>query len=71
MHAAGVVISKDTLTEYCPLQEATKDISTVTQYSMTLIEHLGLLKFDLGLSNLTIIQNAVRIIKKPKSRFRY
>ncbi|MCL5410705.1 MAG: DNA polymerase III subunit alpha [Patescibacteria group bacterium] len=68
MHAAGVVISKDTLTEYCPLQEATKgDISTVTQYSMTPIEHLGLLKFDfLGLSNLTIIQNAVRIIRKTK-----
>ncbi|MFA4995922.1 MAG: DNA polymerase III subunit alpha [Patescibacteria group bacterium] len=68
MHAAGVVISKDALTEYCPLQEATKgDISTVTQYSMTPIEHLGLLKFDfLGLSNLTIIQNAVRIIKKTK-----
>ena len=68
MHAAGVVISKDPLTEYCPLQEATKgDISTVTQYSMTPIEHLGLLKFDfLGLSNLTIIQNAVRIIRATK-----
>lgn len=68
MHAAGVVISKDKLTEYCPLQEATKgDISTVTQYSMNPIEHLGILKFDfLGLSNLTIIQNAVRIIRKTK-----
>jgi len=68
MHAAGVVISKDPLTEYCPLQEATKgDISTVTQYSMNPIEHLGLLKFDfLGLSNLTIIQNALRIISKTK-----
>ena len=68
MHAAGVVISKDKLTEYCPLQEATKgDISTVTQYSMIPIEHLGLLKFDfLGLSNLTIIQNALRIIRKTK-----
>ncbi len=66
MHAAGVVISKDPLTEYCPLQEATKgDISTVTQYSMSPIEHLGLLKFDfLGLTNLTIIQNALRIIRK-------
>ena len=68
MHAAGVVVSKDPLTEYCPLQEATKgDISTVTQYSMTPVEHLGLLKFDfLGLSNLTIIQNALRIISKTK-----
>ena len=66
MHAAGVVISKDPLTEYCPLQEAQKgDISTITQYSMDPIEHLGLLKFDfLGLSNLSIVQNALRIIKK-------
>jgi len=68
MHAAGVVISKDPLTEYVPLQEAQKgDISTVTQYSMNPVEHLGLLKFDfLGLANLSIIQNAVRIIRKTK-----
>ena len=68
MHAAGVVISKDPLTEYCPLQEAQKgDISTVTQYSMNPIEHLGLLKMDfLGLSNLSIIQDALRIIKKTQ-----
>lgn len=68
MHAAGVVISKDKLTDYCPLQSATKgDISTVTQYSMNPIEHLGLLKFDfLGLANLTIIQNALRIIRKTQ-----
>jgi len=68
MHAAGVVISKDKLTDYCPLQSATKgDIATVTQYSMNPIEHLGLLKFDfLGLANLTIIQNALRIIRKTQ-----
>lgn len=68
MHAAGVVISKEPLTEYCPLQEATKgDIATVTQYSMNPLEHIGLLKMDfLGLSNLTIIQNALRIIKKTR-----
>ncbi|OQB06661.1 MAG: DNA polymerase III subunit alpha [bacterium ADurb.Bin212] len=68
MHAAGVVISKDPLTEYCPLQAAAKgDLSTVTQYSMNPIEHLGLLKFDfLGLANLTIIQDALRIIRKTK-----
>jgi len=68
MHAAGVVISKDPLTEYVPLQEATKgDIATVTQYSMNPVEHLGLLKMDfLGLSNLTIIQNAIRIIRKTR-----
>ena len=68
MHAAGVVVSKDRLNEYCPLQSATKgDIATVTQYSMNPIEHLGLLKFDfLGLANLTIIQDALRIIRKTK-----
>lgn len=68
MHAAGVVISKKELTEYLPLQKATKgDIATVTQYSMNPIEHLGLLKMDfLGLANLTIIQNALRIIRKTK-----
>ncbi len=69
VHAAGVVISKERLTEYVPLQEAAKgDISVVTQYSMNPIEHLGLLKMDfLGLSNLTIIQNALRIIRKTKN----
>jgi DNA polymerase-3 subunit alpha len=68
MHAAGVVISKEPLNEYCPLQEAQKgDISTLTQFEGTIIEHLGLLKMDfLGLSNLTIIQNALAIIKKTQ-----
>ena len=68
MHAAGVVISKEPMTEYCPLQAAAKgDISTVTQYSMGPIEHLGLLKFDfLGLANLSIIQDALRIIRKTR-----
>ncbi len=70
MHAAGVVISRDPLTEYVPLQAAAKgDISTVTQYSMNPIEHLGLLKFDfLGLANLSIIQNALRIIRKTREK---
>lgn len=70
MHAAGVVISKEPLVEYCPLQEAQKgDLSIVTQYSMNPIEHLGLLKMDfLGLSNLTIIQEALSIIRKTKEK---
>lgn len=65
-HAAGVVISKDELINHSPLQKAAKgDISTNTQYEMHAIEDLGLLKFDfLGISNLTIIKNALRIIKK-------
>lgn len=65
-HAAGVVISREPLVEYTPLQRATKgDLATNTQYEMHAIEDLGLLKMDfLGLSNLTVIKNAMRIIKK-------
>ena len=65
-HAAGVVISRDSLIEFTPLQKAAKgDISTNTQYEMHAIEDLGLLKMDfLGLSNLTVLKNALRIIRK-------
>lgn len=65
-HAAGVVISKEPLVEYAPLQKAVRgEISWQTQYEMHAIEDLGLLKMDfLGLSNLTIIKNAMRIIRK-------
>jgi DNA polymerase-3 subunit alpha len=65
-HAAGVVISKEPLVQYTPLQKATKgDLATNTQYEMHAIEDLGLLKMDfLGLSNLTVIKNTMRIIKK-------
>ncbi len=65
-HAAGVVISQKSLTEYAPLQLATKETKeTVIQFSMAHVEAIGLLKMDfLGLSNLTIIKNALRIIRK-------
>ena len=65
-HAAGVVISKESLVEYAPLQKATKgDLATNTQYDMSSLESIGLLKMDfLGLSNLTVIKNTMRIIKK-------
>ena len=67
-HAAGVVISKDPIVEHAPLTRASKG-GVATQYSMTPIEELGLLKFDfLGLSNLTVIKNALRIIKKVYHR---
>ncbi|MBN2585034.1 DNA polymerase III subunit alpha [Patescibacteria group bacterium] len=68
VHAAGVVIADKDLVNYTPLQTASKgDISLVTQYSMFPIEKLGLLKIDfLGLKNLTIIKNALRIIRKTK-----
>ena len=65
-HAAGVVISQDNLTDYVPLQFPPRgDGNIVTQYSMKYIDEVGLLKVDiLGLANLTIIKNALRIIKK-------
>jgi DNA polymerase-3 subunit alpha len=65
-HAAGVVISQDELVKFTPLQKATKgDIATNSQYEMHAIEDLGLLKMDfLGLSNLTILKNTLRIVKK-------
>jgi DNA polymerase-3 subunit alpha len=66
-HAAGVVISREPLTELMPLQRATNSESLMTQYEMHAIEALGLLKFDfLGLSNLTILKNAVDLIKSHR-----
>jgi len=64
VHACGVVIAPDTLVEYVPLEQAQKGV-VATQFPMNQIEEIGLLKMDfLGLSNLTIIKNALRIIKK-------
>ncbi|MEO5950078.1 MAG: DNA polymerase III subunit alpha [Candidatus Saccharimonadales bacterium] len=64
VHAAGVVIAPDDIVNYAPLEMAQKGVVS-TQYSMNPVEELGLLKMDfLGLSNLTIINNALRIIKK-------
>jgi DNA polymerase-3 subunit alpha len=63
-HAAGVVISREPLTELMPLQKATNSDATMTQYEMHGIEALGLLKFDfLGLSNLTILRAAVDLVR--------
>ncbi len=72
MHACGVVITKDPVSEYTPLQniaKAGKNGGTVTQYSSStkssFVEKIGLLKMDfLGLKNLTIIQNTLRIVRK-------
>ena len=63
-HAAGVVITKRPVREYVPLTLSKKDDSIATQYTMTTLEELGLLKMDfLGLRNLTIIEDAVRDIQ--------
>ncbi len=64
VHAAGVVIAPEDIVYYTPLELAQKGV-IATQYSMGPIEELGLLKMDfLGLSNLTIIKNTLRIIKR-------
>jgi DNA polymerase-3 subunit alpha len=69
-HAAGVVISREPLTQYLPLQRATKDNDqnmTVTQYSMESVARLGLLKLDfLGLANLTLLAKAKEIIAENR-----
>ncbi len=64
VHAAGVVIAPDDIVNYAPLEMAQKGVVS-TQYPMGPVEELGLLKMDfLGLSNLSIINNALRIIRK-------
>jgi DNA polymerase-3 subunit alpha len=68
IHAAGVVISKKAVDEYVPLSRGADNVIT-TQYTMTTLEELGLLKMDfLGLRNLTVIQNAVEMINKGHSK---
>ncbi len=63
-HAAGVIISRDPLTEIVPIQYS-KEKAVITTYPMGDLEKLGLLKMDfLGLRNLTIIHNTVNIIKE-------
>ena len=67
-HAAGVVISREPLTELMPLQRATNSDSVMTQYEMHAVDALGLLKFDfLGLSNLTILRQAVDLIREHRA----
>ncbi|MEG0765945.1 MAG: DNA polymerase III subunit alpha, partial [Pseudoflavonifractor sp.] len=67
-HAAGVVITKRPVWEYVPL--AKNDESVVTQYTMTTLEELGLLKMDfLGLRNLTVLDDAVKLVRKQVPDF--
>ncbi|NLD50068.1 MAG: DNA polymerase III subunit alpha [Clostridiaceae bacterium] len=66
-HAAGVVISKDPITEYVPLQK--NEDSITTQFTMGLLEELGLLKMDfLGLRTLTVIRDAINLVLKNYNR---
>ena len=67
-HAAGVVITSKPVYEYVPL--ATNDGVPVTQYIMTTLEELGLLKMDfLGLRNLTILNDAVEMVRRSEPGF--
>ena len=69
MHAAGVVITKDPVSDYVPLSK--NDDNIVTQFTMTTLEELGLLKMDfLGLRNLTVIDDAVKMINKTNPDFK-
>jgi len=66
VHACGIVISKEPLINYVPLQRSPQDENVIiTQFEMHSIEDLGLLKIDLlGLKNLTIIEETIRLIKE-------
>ncbi|MBL0386253.1 DNA polymerase III subunit alpha [Tumebacillus sp. ITR2] len=66
LHAAGVVISKEPLTEYVPLQRGAEG-GVVTQYSMEVLEDVGLLKMDfLGLRYLTLIDRTIDIVRRTE-----
>ena len=68
-HAAGVVITEKPVYEYVPL--STNDGNPVCQYQMTTLEELGLLKMDfLGLRNLTVLDDAVKLVQKTVPDFR-
>jgi len=69
-HASGVVITKKPVSEYVPLTLSKKDNTISTQYTMTTVEELGLLKMDfLGLRNLTVMRDAVQEIRKTMPDF--
>ena len=68
MHAAGVVITERPVYEYVPLSK--NDESVVTQYPMTTLEELGLLKMDfLGLRNLTVLEDAAELVRRHTPGF--
>ena len=67
IHAAGVVIAPTPLTDFTPLQVETREGKVITQYEMKSVEAAGLLKMDfLGIRNLSILGDAVKLVKKTK-----
>ncbi|MEI6209514.1 MAG: DNA polymerase III subunit alpha [Desulfuromonadales bacterium] len=68
-HAAGVVVAPRQLEEFLPVYKDQKTGSLITQYSMKYVEMVGLVKFDfLGLKNLTVIENTVKLVREGKDR---
>ena len=68
IHAAGIVISKGPLTEYLPIMQKGVDNPIVTQWDMGRVEQCGLLKIDfLGLRNLGVIDQCVKLVKKNRN----
>ncbi|MAG28937.1 DNA polymerase III subunit alpha [bacterium] len=70
VHAAGVVISPNALTDFTPLQKETGGDNIITQYDMHAVEEAGLVKMDfLGIRNLSILGNAIKLVEKTKNIF--
>ncbi len=68
VHAAGVVIAPTDLTDYLPLQKEPSGEKVITQFEMGAVENVGLIKMDfLGIRNLSILGNAVKIVEKTKN----
>ena len=68
MHAAGIVISRESLTEYLPIMRKGVDNPIITQWDMGRVEQCGLLKIDfLGLRNLGVIDQCVKLVKKHRN----
>ncbi len=66
-HAAGIVVADQPLTNYVPLQRATRGDSAMTQYDMKVLDKIGLLKMDfLGLANLTMLSKALDNVKQVR-----
>jgi DNA polymerase-3 subunit alpha len=67
IHAAGVVISKESITEYLPVMQKGQDNPVITQWDMGRVEQCGLLKIDfLGLRNLGVIDSCIKLVEKNK-----
>ena len=70
IHAAAIVISPDTITNFLPIQQKGENAEIVTQYEMHTVEQLGLLKMDfLGLRNLSIIDRTLKLINNDDLDF--